>query len=352
MIAPRQRGRYAGYMGAVMAVATVSGPLLGGVIVDSSLGLALDVLRLHPAGRHRPVHPPGDAAHHHAEAHAEDRLPRRRPHRGHRLAAPAVGHLRGQRLPVVVGADRLVPRRHARRPRPSPSSSSCGRPSRSSRSACSRTSPPAWSSSPAPPSVSRCSAARPSSPSTSRSRATTARPTPACSPSRSWVRCSSPRRSAASSSAAPAGGRASSSAVRVFLVAGLAWLGQIDHLTPMWQIGVAMALMGFGMGAMMQNLVLAVQNSVDVRDIGAASATHRVLPHPRWRHRRLGPRRGPGQQRPRQHRRPGWPQLGPKAAAAAQSGGGTGTLDIKDMPAPDRRRSCAPPTATRPATSS
>lgn len=34
IIAPRERGRYAGYMGAVMAVATVSGPLLGGVITD------------------------------------------------------------------------------------------------------------------------------------------------------------------------------------------------------------------------------------------------------------------------------------------------------------------------------
>ena len=38
IIAPRDRGRYSGYMGAVMAVATVSGPLLGGVIVDSPLG--------------------------------------------------------------------------------------------------------------------------------------------------------------------------------------------------------------------------------------------------------------------------------------------------------------------------
>ena len=34
-----------------------------------------------------------------------------------------------------------------------------------------------------------------------------------------------------------------------------------------------MAVMGVGLGAMMQNLVLAVQNTVDVRDIGAASAT-------------------------------------------------------------------------------
>lgn len=59
----------------------------------------------------------------------------------------------------------------------------------------------------------------------------------------------------------------------VFLLAGLAGLGTIDHLTPIWHIGIFMALMGFGLGAMMQNLVLAVQNSVDVRDIGAVSAT-------------------------------------------------------------------------------
>jgi MFS family permease len=36
MIPPRERGRYNGYLGAVMAVATVGGPLLGGVIVDTS----------------------------------------------------------------------------------------------------------------------------------------------------------------------------------------------------------------------------------------------------------------------------------------------------------------------------
>lgn len=35
IIPPRARGRYNGYMGAVMAVATVSGPLLGGLIVDT-----------------------------------------------------------------------------------------------------------------------------------------------------------------------------------------------------------------------------------------------------------------------------------------------------------------------------
>ena len=35
IISPRERGKYNGYMGAVMAVATVSGPLIGGVIVDT-----------------------------------------------------------------------------------------------------------------------------------------------------------------------------------------------------------------------------------------------------------------------------------------------------------------------------
>ncbi len=38
MIPPRDRGKYSGYMGAVMAVGTAGGPLLGGFIVDSPLG--------------------------------------------------------------------------------------------------------------------------------------------------------------------------------------------------------------------------------------------------------------------------------------------------------------------------
>ncbi|WP_244931457.1 MDR family MFS transporter [Nocardioides sp. W7] len=38
MVSPRERGRYSGYIGAVFAAATVSGPLIGGLIVDSPMG--------------------------------------------------------------------------------------------------------------------------------------------------------------------------------------------------------------------------------------------------------------------------------------------------------------------------
>src|SRR5829696_5811828 len=38
MVTPRERGRYSGYIGATFALATVSGPLVGGLLVDSPLG--------------------------------------------------------------------------------------------------------------------------------------------------------------------------------------------------------------------------------------------------------------------------------------------------------------------------
>jgi EmrB/QacA subfamily drug resistance transporter len=57
----------------------------------------------------------------------------------------------------------------------------------------------------------------------------------------------------------------------VLLIVGLALMGPIDHETPIWHLSVFMVLMGVGTGSLMQNLVLVVQNTVDVRDIGAAS---------------------------------------------------------------------------------
>ncbi|WP_305787288.1 MDR family MFS transporter [Symbioplanes lichenis] len=59
----------------------------------------------------------------------------------------------------------------------------------------------------------------------------------------------------------------------VVLVAGFAMLAVIDHETPLWYVGVSMFLVGAGVGMAMQNLVLAVQNTVALKDIGAASST-------------------------------------------------------------------------------
>ncbi|GGK76902.1 MFS transporter [Mangrovihabitans endophyticus] len=59
----------------------------------------------------------------------------------------------------------------------------------------------------------------------------------------------------------------------IVLVAGFAVLGTIDHETPLWFVGTGMFGVGVGVGMTMQNLVLAVQNTVALRDIGAASSS-------------------------------------------------------------------------------
>ncbi|MFF5085400.1 MFS transporter [Actinoplanes sp. NPDC000266] len=59
----------------------------------------------------------------------------------------------------------------------------------------------------------------------------------------------------------------------IALVGGFVVLSPIDHETPLWYMGVGMFLVGAGVGMSMQNLVLAVQNSVSLKDIGAASST-------------------------------------------------------------------------------
>ncbi len=55
------------------------------------------------------------------------------------------------------------------------------------------------------------------------------------------------------------------------LVVGFGLLGTIDHTTSLVLIGFYMVLVGAGVGASMQNLVLAVQNTVDSHEIGTAS---------------------------------------------------------------------------------
>jgi EmrB/QacA subfamily drug resistance transporter len=58
----------------------------------------------------------------------------------------------------------------------------------------------------------------------------------------------------------------------VLVVIGLGLLSLIDEKTPLAVVGGYMFLVGVGLGASMQNLVLAVQNNAAHADIGAASA--------------------------------------------------------------------------------
>lgn len=58
----------------------------------------------------------------------------------------------------------------------------------------------------------------------------------------------------------------------IIMLIGMIGLGTIDHTTPYLLVAIYMALMGLGIGALVQNVVLAVQNTVDVTDVGSASA--------------------------------------------------------------------------------
>ncbi|MFB4292192.1 MDR family MFS transporter [Nonomuraea sp. ATR24] len=57
----------------------------------------------------------------------------------------------------------------------------------------------------------------------------------------------------------------------IVLTAGFLVLSTMDHDTSLWLIGGAMVLVGAGVGMSMQNLVLAIQNTVPLRELGAAS---------------------------------------------------------------------------------
>ncbi|MGZ4474448.1 MAG: MDR family MFS transporter [Nocardioides sp.] len=58
----------------------------------------------------------------------------------------------------------------------------------------------------------------------------------------------------------------------VAVTAGTALLGTIDHTTSLWVVGTWMFILGAGLGCTQQNLILAVQNNVDQANIGAASS--------------------------------------------------------------------------------
>ncbi|MEU6755377.1 MDR family MFS transporter [Streptomyces sp. NPDC046685] len=122
----------------------------------------------------------------------------------------------------------------------------------------------------------------------------------------------------------------------VLLTAGLGLLGTLRHDTPYWQISLAMVLTGLGLGMMMQNLVLATQNQVAPEDLGAASSVVTFF-------RSLGGAMGVSAlgavmaTRVTQYVKDGLAALGPKAAAMGHGGtAGGGIPDLDKLPAPFR----------------
>nr|WP_179665769.1 MDR family MFS transporter [Nocardioides panaciterrulae] len=56
------------------------------------------------------------------------------------------------------------------------------------------------------------------------------------------------------------------------VIVGIGLLSTIDATIALWRVGLYMAVLGVGLGATMQNLVLAVQNNTAQADMGAASS--------------------------------------------------------------------------------
>ncbi|MFG2560903.1 MFS transporter [Streptomyces sp. NPDC048496] len=122
-----------------------------------------------------------------------------------------------------------------------------------------------------------------------------------------------------------------------FLVtAGLGMLGTIRYDTEYWHIAIFMFVMGLGTGMMMQNLVLAAQNQVAPSDLGSASSVVTFF-------RSLGGAIGVSAlgavmaNRVTHYVKDGLADLGPKGAALGHGGtGGGGIPDLDKLPAPFR----------------
>jgi EmrB/QacA subfamily drug resistance transporter len=68
---------------------------------------------------------------------------------------------------------------------------------------------------------------------------------------------------------------------KVFPVAGLGiiaaamfWLSTLEVDTPMWNVSLRIFILGFGLGLVIQTLVVAVQNAVAPRDLGVATSSN------------------------------------------------------------------------------
>ncbi|CAM5672157.1 Putative multidrug resistance protein MdtD [Streptomyces avidinii] len=122
----------------------------------------------------------------------------------------------------------------------------------------------------------------------------------------------------------------------VLLTAGLGLLGTIRYDTAYWHIAGFMALLGLGIGMMMQNLVLCTQNQVAPEDLGSASSTVTFF-------RSLGGAIGVSAlgavmaNRISHYAQDGLATLDPKyRAAAAASGSGSSIPDMDALPGPLR----------------
>ncbi|MET7618855.1 MFS transporter [Streptomyces sp. NPDC005408] len=122
----------------------------------------------------------------------------------------------------------------------------------------------------------------------------------------------------------------------VLVTAGLGLLGTMRYDTEYWHIGVFMAVMGLGLGMMMQNLVLCTQNQVAPEDLGSASSVVTFF-------RSLGGAVGVSAlgavmaNRVTHYVKDGLAELGPQGAALSHGGtAGGGIPDLDKLPAPIR----------------
>ncbi|MFI7499550.1 MFS transporter [Streptomyces sp. NPDC049687] len=122
----------------------------------------------------------------------------------------------------------------------------------------------------------------------------------------------------------------------VLITAGLGLLGTVRYDTEYWKTAVFMALLGLGVGMMMQNLVLSTQNQVDPQDLGSASSTVTFF-------RSLGGAMGVSAlgavmaNRITDYAQDGIAGLGPKYAALASGSSSSSEIpDMDKLPAPLR----------------
>jgi EmrB/QacA subfamily drug resistance transporter len=120
----------------------------------------------------------------------------------------------------------------------------------------------------------------------------------------------------------------------VLLTAGLGLLGTMRSDTEYWHVAVFMAMLGLGVGMMMQNLVLCTQNQVDPQDLGSASSLVSFF-------RTLGGAIGVSilgavlAERITDYVKDGLAELGVRQGGASAAGGGI--PDLSELPPPIRK---------------